>query len=534
MGIFDFFRKHQNEKQEDVIPESLSNGYGCKDVDISCEDLYHVYENNIRNGEFVVPEVVKRISSHAFYNQKTLQVLKLHNGIRYIAPLAFKNCTSLHTIQGLENNEQIKTLDGFSGCENLEHIDIPQSVQMISQGAFKDCKKLDNITLPNGLWSVSSYSFAGCESLKHIEIPPTVELIESFAFAGCKNLTLVFLEDDSTTYLSDYIKESKENIGDGHEDIESDFIEDFDTSSDDEEEFLDDNAREQLYNDLGIKYRKFDIAGKEFLWPSGKIIIKPDALLGVKEVIASSQETIGKVLKSGYRGKVTYFDKKNNQSISMDIKYLEELEKNKQKEEREKHIDHSLIPKGGTMSWLDVCKKYNYHASGYSGDILKEIKISQSCRLVVEDYTQPTAGSNKYNPEREEFFTCVTFYKKELDNHSVYAPHVYERGDSIYYPYGTRFNEKLLTEICMALNILIDNARYLAPVTANEPRIRELQNRQKQLLSLFMTGTNDTEAVSKIMKGINLYRPSTDILEAKDKKDWLVNIDEYRDKNLNR
>ena len=70
------------------------------------------------------------------------------------------------------------------------------------------------------------------------------------------------------------------------------------------------------------------------------------------------------------------------------------------------------------------CEQRNYRCNGYHKNIVNEIKISEDSRIEIIDYTQPS------NNGEEEFFTAITFYKKELDNHSVYAPHIYDRAYS--------------------------------------------------------------------------------------------------------
>lgn len=177
-----------------------------------------------------------------------------------------------------------------------------------------------------------------------------------------------------------------------------------------------------------------------------------------------------------------------------------------------------LIPKGGTTSWLKNCDKRNYRVCGYHEHIVDVIKISNDSRVEIADYTQPNGN------KEEVFFTSVTFYKKELDNHSIYAPHIYDRAYSIYYPYGTRFNCHLLKKIGYALSKLINDARDLNDTLINQKKLMDISNQQRQLIELFINGTNDIMAVEKIIGYKKIKFIDGIIREARLSKDWLPHL----------
>lgn len=219
------------------------------------------------------------------------------------------------------------------------------------------------------------------------------------------------------------------------------------------------------------------------------------------------EEIIGKIVLSGYKGKITVMNMKKQIKCSFDLKNIE-------KTEEEKTHTPFLIPSGGTTNWLINCHERNYRTRGYTKHLISEINISYDSRIEIKDYTQP--GDNG----KEEFFTSITFFKKELDKHSIYAPSVYDRAYSIYYPYGTRFNSILLRKIGYALSGLINEARDLNNTRKNQKRLLEIYNQQKQLIELFINGTNDEMVVEKIMGSTNIVLDH-EIREARVKKDWL-------------
>ena len=349
------------------------------------------------------------------------------------------------------------------------------------------------------------------ENLKYIEIPANMELISTNAFKGCKNLVVVFLEStDDKKYLEDYYQQDFGSTG------MYDFYPECEELEIEEEDFVpDDEAKEILYNDLNIKYKRIDLFGKEILWTIGKVIIQENSLSDVKEVICFNNDIVQKIIKSGYKGKITVIDKENQIQYSIDLRLMEKVKQEEKQRQRGKYYSQFLIPSGGTANWMVNCEERNYRCNGYHKHIVSEIKISDDSHIVISDYTQP--GNNG----EEEFFTAITFYKKELDNHSIYAPNVYDRGYSIYYPYGARFNEELLRKIGYALSSLINNARDLNDTMENQETLKIIAEQQKQLIELFITGTNDEMAVEKIIGNTQNMFVDGSVREAKTQKDWL-------------
>ena len=73
----------------------------------------------------------------------------------------------------------------FSGCENLEHIEIPDGVTSIGEGAFYGCKSLKSIRMPKQMNRMGAGAFEYCEKLTGIDIPQGVKAIEERTFFEC-------------------------------------------------------------------------------------------------------------------------------------------------------------------------------------------------------------------------------------------------------------------------------------------------------------------------------------------------------------
>lgn len=535
MNFFDLFRKKKKQKNNNIdstaelsIDKQTNDKTPVKSNELTDSSIFNIkidgetlvrveykdFSNQGDNIVFVVPKEVKAIYPYAFSRIKNLRKVIMHKDIRYIDQTAFSGCEKLQSVIGLEESETMKNFNGFHGCVNLEEIKIPQNVEILGASALSGCKKISKIKLPDSCWSISHLAFNGCESLKYIEIPANTELISTNAFKGCKNLVVVFLEDNERKYLEDYYEQDF-NSADVYN-----FYSECEELEDEEELTPDDEAKQILYDDLNIKYKKIDLFGKEILWTIGRIIIQEDSLSDVKEVICFSNDVAKKVINSGYKGKITIVDREKQIKYSVDFKLMEALKKQEQAKQREKYYNQFLIPSGGTTSWMTNCEERNYRCNGYHKHIVSEIKISEDSRIEILDHTQP--GKNG----EEEFFTSIIFYKKELDNHSIYAPHVYDRGYVIYYPYGARFNDELLRKIGYALNELINKARDLNECAENQETLRSIAIKQKQLIGLFINGTNDEMAVERIIGNMQSIFVDGYVREAKTQKDWLPHYTE--------
>lgn len=61
----------------------------------------------------------------------------------------------------------------FEGCNNLQEIEIPETVEEIESDCFHNCSALCSVTFAPGcvLKRIGFYAFSNCESLREIEIP---------------------------------------------------------------------------------------------------------------------------------------------------------------------------------------------------------------------------------------------------------------------------------------------------------------------------------------------------------------------------
>lgn len=149
--------------------------------------------------EFFVPDTVKVIKEHAFYNNKTLKRVVLPNGLTHIEKVAFC-CDGLVTVE-LPSTLEFIDEQAFVICRALKSIDIPNGTEFgfddryedLRGDHFRDCGKLERVTLPQNLEHICGFMFSNCESLKEIVLPTSLKTIECYAFSHCNALTEIVI-----------------------------------------------------------------------------------------------------------------------------------------------------------------------------------------------------------------------------------------------------------------------------------------------------------------------------------------------------
>lgn len=83
----------------------------------------------------------------------------------------------------------------FNGFEELERIELPDTIRRIYPSAFEGCSSLTSIQLSKNLRAVECQTFAYCDSLRTIELPPSIVTIGTEAFHCCQLLHRINIPD---------------------------------------------------------------------------------------------------------------------------------------------------------------------------------------------------------------------------------------------------------------------------------------------------------------------------------------------------
>ena len=156
-------------------------------------------DNNSNIPTSWIPQSVTSVGKDAFKNTKLYNNPKFDDGIVYasnwvvgytssnlgsvtlqldtkkvagIADYAFKDCTTLQSIQGLANCRYVGN-GAFYGCENLASVSLNRNLTEIRAYTFYKCSSLFKVSFPMTLESIGDYAFLKCSLLDEIDLSST-------------------------------------------------------------------------------------------------------------------------------------------------------------------------------------------------------------------------------------------------------------------------------------------------------------------------------------------------------------------------
>lgn len=172
-----------------------------------------------------------QIKEDAFRYCSNLSTIYLNEGVKYVAPRAFTNCSmsTLHIPATLETF----SVNAVDLCYNLEQFTVastsnyystynnygilftrglktlvkvpakgncpnegywPSQLTTISDYAFSDQRNIYSVKLPYGVTTIGSHAFMYATSVRGIKIPSSATSIDySYAFYGCSNLKRILI-----------------------------------------------------------------------------------------------------------------------------------------------------------------------------------------------------------------------------------------------------------------------------------------------------------------------------------------------------
>ncbi len=209
---YNIFGEYVNTGEIDYYTVSLG---GCSDSDIIIPDTHagepvkYLDSNSFKNNEkvtsFTYNKYIEEINGE-LNNCKNLTRVTLGKSIENINTTAFIGCDRLTNIEVNSGNKSFTSEDGilyskdksmiarFPQGKNAVHIDIPESINMIGDGAFIYCKTLEEVILPSTLKGIGEGAFSECEKLSSISLPTEINYISSYAFTS-SGITSISIPD---------------------------------------------------------------------------------------------------------------------------------------------------------------------------------------------------------------------------------------------------------------------------------------------------------------------------------------------------
>ena len=99
----------------------------------------------------------------------------------------------------------------FGYCKNLQIVNFPNSLKVISDSMFINCTALESIPIPDSVTVIEDCAFQGCSNLKSIVLPKSLNKIGEVAFFKCNNLTEIYYKGTQTDWDKIQFYEEDEN-----------------------------------------------------------------------------------------------------------------------------------------------------------------------------------------------------------------------------------------------------------------------------------------------------------------------------------
>ena len=141
---------------------------------------------------------VQLIDEYAFSNCAALTSVQFSDGLQSISQYAFSDCVALKSVK-FTNIKDIGYV-AFSGCVELETVDLGASIEKIGQAAFLNCAKVAKIVIPDSLTAIEPQAFALCAGLSEVVMGSSVRSIGEDAFYG----TALYNQATDILYIGDW------------------------------------------------------------------------------------------------------------------------------------------------------------------------------------------------------------------------------------------------------------------------------------------------------------------------------------------
>ena len=150
------------------------------------------------------------VCENAFFNDKEITSIKLSNNLERIENGAFWGASNLKTITFSDGGKGLKKIDSlaFKDCSSLESIDLSNAeITEIPVRAFENCTSLKSIKLPSTVTKIADNAFAGCSNLEEIKGLEQCKISElsATAFDGCVRLKDINLSNATIAAIPNQI-----------------------------------------------------------------------------------------------------------------------------------------------------------------------------------------------------------------------------------------------------------------------------------------------------------------------------------------
>lgn len=143
------------------------------------------------------------VGPSCFSGCSQLERVDLRESVISIDEQAFMDCSALKEVVGTKGLVRIQR-EAFCACSSLEKFEFPASLKKIGCRAFVACAKLRKVVIPEGVAAIESETFWQCCNIDELSLPNTCYLIERRAFEECDNITKFSLPCQMALYNANW------------------------------------------------------------------------------------------------------------------------------------------------------------------------------------------------------------------------------------------------------------------------------------------------------------------------------------------
>ncbi|MDE7161721.1 MAG: leucine-rich repeat domain-containing protein, partial [Anaeroplasmataceae bacterium] len=194
------------KRSNDVVSIGKNNCWyiGTQNTKISCIKYFapSVSQEFISDTTITrtpLPSKFVRIGVSSFENCKTIRRVNL-DGIEIIDYRAFYGCDLLDDLI-IPTSLQETGDEAFRGCVSL--VDLVIESNNLGEYMFADCTSIMDVAFADGLERTPTGIFQGATSLQNVDLPSSLKIVGEASFENCTSLPTIEFPDATTT-LEDY------------------------------------------------------------------------------------------------------------------------------------------------------------------------------------------------------------------------------------------------------------------------------------------------------------------------------------------
>ncbi|MBR1555958.1 MAG: glycoside hydrolase family 9 protein [Oscillospiraceae bacterium] len=145
------------------------------------EQIFGKYNSYVN--EVILPDGVKKIGVQAFSGCKNLERLNIPTSVESVGEKAFAETPWLAEVQA---DSPLLIINGLliDGNAAKGDVIIPEGVTSILGNAFYMNTEITSVSIPEGVQNIGANAFDGCEALTDLTLPESLKTIKEKAFSG--------------------------------------------------------------------------------------------------------------------------------------------------------------------------------------------------------------------------------------------------------------------------------------------------------------------------------------------------------------